>query len=137
MDERAHDDDTDGGEVVLVLGATGYVGGRLVPRRREAGHRVRCLVRTPGKLSGLAWAGDVEVVRGDLLDPPSVQAAFDGADVVYHLVHSMGSATEFAEADRRIARTVARAAESTSAASGRSTRTPRPTCAAAPRSRRS
>jgi uncharacterized protein YbjT (DUF2867 family) len=82
-----------------------------VPRLLEAGHRVRCLVRTPGKLSGLAWAGDVEVVRGDLLDPPSVQAAFDGADVVYHLVHSMGSATEFAEADRRIARTVARAAE--------------------------
>jgi uncharacterized protein YbjT (DUF2867 family) len=93
--------------LVLVLGATGYVGGRLVPLLLDAGLRVRCLARTPGKIADLPWAGYVDVVRGDLLDESGLEPAFEGVDVVYHLVHSMGAAQEFAEADRRIARTVA------------------------------
>jgi uncharacterized protein YbjT (DUF2867 family) len=94
--------------LALVLGATGYVGGRLVPRLLEAGFAVRCLARNPAKLDGLPWAASAEVVGGDLLVPGAdVEAAFDGADVVYHLVHSMGSTTSYAEADRRIAATVA------------------------------
>jgi uncharacterized protein YbjT (DUF2867 family) len=98
-------------EVALVLGATGYVGGRLVPRLLDAGYRVRCLARTPAKLAGLAWGSDVEIVQGDLLDAGSLAGAFRGADVVYHLVHSMGSADEFAEADRKISRNIIRSAE--------------------------
>ena len=53
--------------IVLVLGATGYVGGRLVPELLAHGHRVRCLVRTPP--TGLPWTDDVELVTGDLTEP--------------------------------------------------------------------
>ncbi len=98
-------------ERILVLGATGYVGGRLVPRLVDAGHEVRCLARDPGKLGGVGWSGDVRVLTGDLLDGDTLGEAFAGVDVVYHLVHSMGSRKEFAEADRTIARNVAMAAE--------------------------
>lgn len=96
---------------VLVLGASGYVGGRLVPRLLEAGHRVRCLARTPQKLEGLPWGGDVEIVKGDLLERDSVLEASADMHVVFHLVHSMGLAKDFAAADRKIARYVSRAAE--------------------------
>ena len=57
--------------LVLVLGATGYVGGRLVPELIRSGFAVRCMTRTPEGLSGTAWARDVEVVDGDLSDPSS------------------------------------------------------------------
>lgn len=97
--------------LVLVLGASGYVGGRLVPKLLAAGYRVRCLARSPGKLAGNAWAGQVEIVAGDLLSDDDVTATFSGADYVVHLVHSMGKAQEFAQADRRIAQVVATAAE--------------------------
>lgn len=99
------------GPTVLVLGASGYVGGRLVPKLLEAGYRVRCLARSPGKLAGNDWADRVEIVRGDLLAEEGVGEAFAGADYVIHLVHSMGKTDEFAAADRRIAQTVAAAAE--------------------------
>ena len=94
---------------VLVLGATGYVGGRLVPRLLAAGHRVRCLVRDPAKLRDAPWAAQVEIVQGDLFDGP-VADAFAGVDVVYHLVHSMAGGADFARLDRAIARSVARCA---------------------------
>lgn len=97
--------------LVLVLGASGYVGGRLVPRLLDAGLRVRCLARSPGKLAGNAWAGDVEIVGGDLLRADALDAAFAGVSYVIHLVHSMGKADEFASADRDIARNVAAASE--------------------------
>ena len=97
--------------LVLVLGASGYVGGRLVPRLLEAGYRVRCLARSPEKLAGNAWAPHVEIVKVDLLASDGVADAFTGASYVFHLVHSMGKAEEFAEADRRIAATVAAAAQ--------------------------
>lgn len=99
------------GRLVLVLGASGYVGGRLVPRLLEAGYRVRCLARSPQKLQALPWADRVEIVTGDLLQRESIQPAFADVDVVYHLVHSMGSQKDFAFADRKIARHVSRAAE--------------------------
>ena len=94
--------------LALVLGASGYVGGRLVPRLLEAGYAVRCLARNPRKLAASAWAGDVEILQADLLDADA--EAFAGAEVVFHLVHSMGKAVEFAAADRTIARNVAAAA---------------------------
>ena len=74
----------------LVTGATGYIGGRLVPRLLDGGFAVRALARNPDKLSAVPWRKDVEVARGDLNDRASLEAAFDDVDVVYYLVHSMG-----------------------------------------------
>ena len=88
----------------LVTGATGYIGGRLVPELLGAGHRVRCLARSPEKLRDHPWARDVEVVRGDVTDPASVGAAMRGVDVAYYLVHALGSGKGFETADRRAAR---------------------------------
>ncbi|MEV5537871.1 SDR family oxidoreductase [Saccharopolyspora shandongensis] len=94
----------------LVTGATGYIGGRLVPLLLDAGHRVRCLVRSPEKLRDVPWRDRVEVVRGDLLDADQVRSACEGADVLYYLVHSLAK-KEFADLDRRSAATVAAEAE--------------------------
>ncbi|KUJ41316.1 NAD(P)-dependent oxidoreductase [Streptomyces albus subsp. albus] len=88
----------------LVTGATGYIGGRLVPELLRAGHRVRCLARSPAKLRDHPWAGAVEVVRGDVTDAASVAAALRGVDVAYYLVHSLGTGRGFEEADRAAAR---------------------------------
>lgn len=73
----------------LVVGATGYIGSRLVPRLLGAGHAVRVLVRDPARLDGQAWTGDVEVRAGDATDRGAVAAACTGADAVVHLVHAM------------------------------------------------
>ncbi|GIH92700.1 SDR family oxidoreductase [Planobispora siamensis] len=96
--------------MILVTGATGYVGGRLVPQLLEAGHRVRCVARSPQRLRDLPWAGRVEVVAGDVGDPDAMRRALEGADVAYYLVHSMAGGPAFAERDRRAAETFAGAA---------------------------
>ncbi|MEV6240282.1 SDR family oxidoreductase [Lentzea sp. NPDC051838] len=93
----------------LVTGATGYLGGRLVPRLLAAGHQVRCLVRSPEKLRDVPWASDVEIVRGDVLG--DLSEAMRDIEVVHYLVHSLHS-KDFADADRK-------AAENTAAAAGR------------------
>ncbi|MCS0603037.1 SDR family oxidoreductase [Streptomyces sp. LP11] len=95
---------TDSGLTCLVTGATGYIGGRLVPELLDAGHRVRCLVRTPDKLRDHPWAGRVEIVRGDVTDPGSVAAAMRGVDVAYYLVHALGTGRGFEDTDRKAAR---------------------------------
>lgn len=92
------------------MGATGYIGGRLAPRLVSAGHEVRCLTRRPERLAGVPWGDDVEVVRGDALDSASLRPAMDGVDVVYYLVHSIGSGTDFESSDRIAARNTALAA---------------------------
>lgn len=89
--------------VILVTGATGYIGGRLVPELVEAGHRVRCLVRNPGKLTDAAWSDRVEVVEGDITDPEALDRAMAGVEVADYLVHSMGGSRAFDETDRRAA----------------------------------
>ena len=94
----------------LVTGATGYVGGRLVPRLIDAGYQVRAMARTPAKLSDVPWRADAEVVAGDLGELDSLIAAFDGVDVVYYLVHSMGTSKDFAAEEGRAAVNVAKAA---------------------------
>jgi len=100
-------------EPVLVTGATGYVGGRLVPVLLEGGYRVRVMGRSMAKLSCRRWARHphVELVKADVSDPDSLKEAARGCWAVYYLVHSMTSrARDFAEADRRAARNMADAA---------------------------
>jgi uncharacterized protein YbjT (DUF2867 family) len=94
--------DTGTGRLCLVTGSTGYLGGRLVPALLAAGHRVRCVVRDPGKLEDVPWADRVEVVTGDVQDPDSMRAACEGVDVLYYLVHSL-TEKAFASVDRRAA----------------------------------
>jgi len=94
----------------VVTGATGYVGGRLVPQLLDRGHDVRAVARTPSKLANVPWRDDAKVVRGDLADADSLIAAFDGADVVYYLVHSMGTSRNFAAEEKRAADNVVTAA---------------------------
>jgi uncharacterized protein YbjT (DUF2867 family) len=91
---------------VLVTGATGFVGGRLVPALLAAGHEVTALVRDASRYEAPA---DVRVVEGDLLDPGSFDAALD-VDAAYYLVHSMRSGADFEERDRNAASNFARAA---------------------------
>ena len=93
----------------LVTGATGYIGGRLVPRLLAAGHRVRVLVRGADSIKGRAWEHDVEVVRGDLLDAETLPPALDGVGVAYYLVHSMTAGEGFEERDRVAATNFVRA----------------------------
>ena len=95
---------------VLVTGATGYVGGRLVPRLLERGHQVRVLVRDEARLQGRPWAGRVEVVRGSLEDEEALRRALEGVEAAYYLVHAMLSEKAFQEAERRQAETFARVA---------------------------
>jgi uncharacterized protein YbjT (DUF2867 family) len=98
---------------VFVTGATGYIGGRLVPRLLAAGCRVRCLARAPKKLADRPWATDprVEIVAGDLADAATTAAAMRGCGAAFFLVHSMLAAGRvYADQDRSIARTFATAA---------------------------
>ncbi|KAA9399270.1 NAD-dependent epimerase/dehydratase family protein [Haloarcula sp. CBA1130] len=92
---------------VLVTGATGFVGGHLVPALLAAGHSVRVLVRDPSEYDP---PDGVDVATGDLLDAGSFDAALAGVDVAYYLVHSMHAGADYAERDRRAARNFRRAA---------------------------
>lgn len=94
----------------LVLGATGYLGGRLVPRLLNGGYRVRVLARDARRVAAFDWGDNVEVVEGDATDPDAVRDAVQDVDVLYYLVHSMGAGKGFESADRVAAQTVARAA---------------------------
>jgi uncharacterized protein YbjT (DUF2867 family) len=94
----------------LVTGATGYIGARLVPRLLDDGHQVRALARNPDKLADVPWREQVEVARGDLADVESLIDAFDRVDVVYYLVHSMGTSKNFVAEESRSVRNVVTAA---------------------------
>lgn len=104
-------------EQVLVLGATGYVGGRLVPRLLEAGYRVRAASRSTAKLKSRGWAQhpNVEIMAVDVLDLASLEHALQGCQAAFYLVHSMGpsgrASQDFAETDRKAAVNMAAAAE--------------------------
>ena len=97
----------------LVTGATGYIGGRLVPRLLDDGRRVRALARNPDKLADVPWRQQAEVARGDLGDVDSLVAAFDDVDVVYYLVHSMGTSKNFMAEETRSVQNVVTAARRT------------------------
>jgi uncharacterized protein YbjT (DUF2867 family) len=110
-------------DLILVTGATGYVGGRLVPRLLEAGYRVRCLVRDPERLKGRSWqtsssphphvgkGEQVEIVKGDALNKESLVAAMQDVSVAYYLIHGLQSGKLDARRDMTAARNFAEAAE--------------------------
>jgi uncharacterized protein YbjT (DUF2867 family) len=95
----------------LVTGSTGYVGSHLVQPLLDRGHTVRAMARTPDKLGDAPWRDHAEVVRGDLSDADSLTAAFEDVDVVYYLVHSMGSSSDFVSEEERSAQNVAAVAK--------------------------
>ena len=88
--------------LILVTGATGYVGGRLLKALQAAGYPVRCLARRPEFLAPRV-SSETEIVKGNCLDAPSLPAACAGVHTAYYLVHSMGSAGDFTEQDRTAA----------------------------------
>ncbi|MDX2343998.1 MAG: SDR family oxidoreductase [Acidimicrobiia bacterium] len=86
---------------VLVTGATGYIGGRLVPRLLDGGHEVRCMTRDPDRLTLDPWRDQVEVVAADAFEPASLDTALDGCDAAFFLIHAMkGSPKSYAEQGR-------------------------------------
>jgi len=85
---------------VLVTGATGYIGGRLIPRLVEAGHHVRAMTRSQDRLKDRPWLKDVEIVEGDLLSPDTLAQCVRDVEAVYYLVHSMAGGKRFIEDDR-------------------------------------
>lgn len=97
--------------LLLVTGATGYIGGRLVPRLLDMGYRVRCLVRDPVRLQGRPWQSDVEIVAGDMLQPDSLAPAMQGVSAAYYLVHSLAGGSDFHQRDLTAARNFGAAAQ--------------------------
>lgn len=98
---------------LLVTGATGYIGGRLVPRLLAAGYRVRCLVRCARKVESRPWASDpnASIIECDLSDVVQSAAAMQGCEAAYYLVHSMMAVgAEYRAHDRRLATAFAQAA---------------------------
>jgi uncharacterized protein YbjT (DUF2867 family) len=110
--EAAHEPPSTGPRTCLVTGATGYIGGRLVPELLAAGYRVRVVSRSPERLRDHPWAARVEVVRADADDAGAIAEACTGVDVVYYLIHAIGTGPDFEETDRRTARVMAAAAAS-------------------------
>jgi uncharacterized protein YbjT (DUF2867 family) len=87
---------------ILVTGATGYIGGRLVPRLLAQGHAVRCVARNPSRLAGHPWPG-VEIIAGNLSEPDAARRALHDVSVAYYLVHSMAAGETFRARDRQMA----------------------------------
>lgn len=88
----------------LVTGATGYIGGRLIPELLAHGYRVRVLVRDASRISQHSWAGQVEIVDGDAENPAVLDRALAGVDVAYYLIHSLLVKGDFEESETRIAK---------------------------------
>ncbi|NQV73477.1 SDR family oxidoreductase [bacterium] len=76
--------------MILVTGATGYVGGRLIPKLLQAGYAVRCLVRDRGRMPDQWWSSEVDIVEADVLNFDSLEKVFNGVDQAYYLIHSLG-----------------------------------------------
>ena len=96
---------------ILVTGATGYIGGRLVPRLLNLDHQVRVLVRDPERLQGREWQGKVDIVQGDVLKPETLGAVMDGISTAYYLIHSMDGNGNFHDRDLLAARNFGEAAK--------------------------
>ncbi|NIO28527.1 MAG: DUF2867 domain-containing protein [Candidatus Latescibacteria bacterium] len=100
----------DAKQIVLVTGATGYIGGRLLHKIDRSKYHVRCLARKPEYLLDRI-ATDIEVVRGDVRDKHSLLRALQGVHIAFYLIHSMGSSGDFEEEDRKAAQKFGEAAK--------------------------
>ncbi|HEY0248830.1 MAG TPA: SDR family oxidoreductase [Gryllotalpicola sp.] len=107
---RARPRDDGAAPRALVIGATGYLGGRLTPRLLAAGYRVRVLARDTSRARAFPWSEECEIVEGSADDDEALTPACDDVDVLYYLVHSMSSGKGFEETDERAAHAVAEAA---------------------------
>lgn len=96
---------------ILITGATGYIGGRMVPILLDLNYRVRVLVRDPSRLQGRYWVEMVDVVQGDVLKPETLGTAMDGISAAYYLIHSMDGNGDFHERDLTAARNFGEAAK--------------------------
>ncbi|CAN5650778.1 SDR family oxidoreductase [soil metagenome] len=96
-----------------MTGASGYVGGRLVPELLTAGWSVRAMARTKTRLRDFPWIDQVETAVADVSDRGALAPAMAGVDVAYYLVHSIGSGATFEDTDRRAAQTFADVAAET------------------------
>lgn len=96
---------------ILVTGATGYVGGRLVARLLEKGYPVRIMVRDPSRLEGRPWVEQVSVYQGDVFKPETLKPALTGVASAYYMIHSMGSHGDFQDRDVQAARNFGTAAK--------------------------
>jgi len=103
--------DTHSHPKILLTGASGYVGGRLLPELEALPVQLRCLSRRPETLQPLVH-GNTEVVAGDVLDAPSLTAALDGVHTAYYLVHLMSGSHNFEKEDRQAAENFSQAARS-------------------------
>ena len=95
---------------ILLTGASGYVGGRLLPLLEQQSFVLRCLARNPDKLRPLVKSS-TEVVRGDVLDRPSLDSALAGVHTAYYLVHLMSGSADFEQEDRQASQNFADAAK--------------------------
>ena len=100
--------------LALVTGATGYIGGRLVPELLSAGLRVRVMTRNGRNMANREWYGEVEFVQGDAEDPATLANALRDVNIAYYLIHSMGAGAQFAALDRTTAQNFAEAARNAS-----------------------
>jgi uncharacterized protein YbjT (DUF2867 family) len=98
-------------KLILVTGATGYIGGRLVPALLQAGYTVRCIVRDARRLEGRPWSNEVEVFEGDALRPETMAPAMQGVWAAYYLIHSLTDTKEYRERDKSVARQFGRVAK--------------------------
>ena len=96
---------------VLVTGATGYIGSRLVPRLLEAGYRVRVLARDTSRLEIKTWFSKVEIVEGDVLHPESLPPVMQDVDFTYYFIHSMSDTTNFSTMEASSAENFGKAAK--------------------------